>query len=81
MISADIRGKKYKIWDYTTFFDVYMCYINFEQQLLRRKTMWYVELNGKILPTPYQYFSDCLSECIRLQEEMCAVSTRPVKID
>lgn len=43
--------------------------------------MWYVELNGKILPTPYQYFSDCLSECIRLQEEMCAVSTRPVRID
>lgn len=45
------------------------------------KKNMYVELNGKILPTPYQYFSDCLNECIRLKSEMCAVNTRPVKID
>lgn len=42
--------------------------------------MWYVKLNGTILPTPYQYFSDCLAECKRLQRTMCAVSTEPVLI-
>ncbi len=42
--------------------------------------MWYVELNGKIIPEPYQYYSDCLDECIRLSHEMCAVMTRPVYI-
>ncbi len=42
--------------------------------------MWYVKLNGKILPTPYQYYHDCLNECIRLKEEMCAVITEPVYI-
>ena len=42
--------------------------------------MWYVELNGKIIPEPYQYYHDCLDECIRLSEEMCAVRTRPVFI-
>lgn len=42
--------------------------------------MWYVELNGTIIPTPYQYYQDCLEECIRLREEMCAVCTRPVRL-
>jgi len=42
--------------------------------------MWYVELNGKLLPTPYQYYHDCLEECMRLDDEMVAVSTRPVFI-
>jgi hypothetical protein len=43
--------------------------------------MWYVKLNNTILPTPYQYFHDCMEECRRLDEEMCAVSTEPVWID
>ena len=43
--------------------------------------MWYVKLNGNILPTPYQFFSDCLAECIRLQNTMCAVTTEPVRIE
>ena len=42
--------------------------------------MWYVKLNGTILPIPYQHFSDCLAECKRLQRTMCAVSTEPVLI-
>lgn len=25
--------------------------------------MWYVKLNDTIIPTPYQFFSDCLAEC------------------
>ena len=43
--------------------------------------MWYVELNGKVLPTPYQYYSDCFNECKRLEETMCAVIANPVYID
>lgn len=42
--------------------------------------MWYVKLNNTILPTPYQYFSDCLAECNRLSKEMIAVCTEPVLI-
>ena len=40
--------------------------------------MWYVKLNDNVLPTPYQYFHDCMEECRRLSEEMCAVRTEPV---
>ncbi len=40
--------------------------------------MWYVKLNNTILPTPYQYFSDCLAECKRLQWVMVAVFSEPV---
>ena len=29
--------------------------------------MWYVKLNGNILPTPYQRFEDCMEEVRRLQ--------------
>ncbi len=43
--------------------------------------MWYVKLNNTILPTPYQYFSDCLKECKRLQWVMVAVCTEPVFVD
>ncbi len=43
--------------------------------------MWYVKLNNTILPTPYQYFSDCLTECKRLQWVMVAVFSEPVFID
>lgn len=43
--------------------------------------MWYVKLNDTILPTPYQYFSDCLTECKRLQLVMVAVFSEPVFID
>lgn len=42
--------------------------------------MWYVKLNNTILPTPYQYFSDCLAECQRLNQTMIAVCTEPVLI-
>ncbi len=42
--------------------------------------MWYVKLNGNILPTPYQNFSDCLEACKQIQREMCAVMTEPVFI-
>lgn len=51
-----------------------------KQHKERRKTMWYVKLNDTVLPTPYQYFKDCLNECIRLSHEMCAVRTEPVWI-
>lgn len=37
--------------------------------------MWYVKLNDTILPTPYQFFSDCLAECNKLKETMVAVCT------
>ena len=38
--------------------------------------MWYVELNGKLLSTPYQYYHDCLEECMRLDDEMvCCVNS------
>ncbi len=43
--------------------------------------MLYVKLNNTILPTPYQYFSDCLKECKRLQWVMMAVCTEPVFVD
>ena len=46
----------------------------------RKKTMWYVKLNDTILPTPYQYFSDCMAECKRLQRVMVAVFSEPVLI-
>lgn len=40
--------------------------------------MWYVELNGRVIPNPFQRFSDCLAECKRLQWSMCAAMTRPI---
>lgn len=43
--------------------------------------MWYVKLNGTILPTPYLYYSDCFDACNRLKEEMIAVCTEPVFIE
>lgn len=42
--------------------------------------MWYVKLNNRIIPTPYQFFSDCLAECQRLHQTMIAVCTEPVLI-
>ena len=42
--------------------------------------MWYVKLNDTNLPTPYQYFSDCLAECQRLHQTMIAVCAEPVLI-
>jgi hypothetical protein len=47
---------------------------------MKGNVMWYVKLNDTILPTPYQYFSDCLEECTKLQWEMVAVCTEPVFI-
>lgn len=35
--------------------------------------MWYVEVNGTVIPIPYQKLSDCLAECGRLKETMVAV--------
>ena len=45
---------------------------------MKGKTMWYVKLNDTIIPTPYQFFSDCLAECQRLKQTMVAVCTEPV---
>lgn len=47
---------------------------------MKGKTMWYVQIDDTILPTPYQYFSDCLDECKRIQREMVAVCVTPVKL-
>ena len=52
-----------------------------KQLFMKGKTMWYVKLNNTILPTPYQYFSDCLAECKRLQRVMVAVFSEPVFVD
>ena len=52
-----------------------------EKLFMKGKTMWYVKLNNTILPTPYQYFSDCLKECKRQQWVMVAVCTEPVFVD
>ena len=40
--------------------------------------MWYVELNGKIIPTPYQFYEDCMAACRHYQETMVAVCATPV---
>ncbi len=40
--------------------------------------MWYVELNGQIIPIPYQRYEDCMAECRRLQETMVAICVCPV---
>ena len=48
---------------------------------MKGNAMWYVKLNDTILPTPYQFFSDCLSECQRLKQTMVAVCTEPVFIN
>lgn len=40
--------------------------------------MWYVELNGRIIPTPYQRYDDCMAEVRRLKNTMIAVCVRPV---
>lgn len=42
--------------------------------------MWYVKLNGNILPTPYQRFEDCMEEVRRLQNTMVAVCVDAVLI-
>lgn len=42
--------------------------------------MWYIKINDTIHPTPYQFFSDCLAECKRIQREMIAVCVNPVKL-
>lgn len=47
---------------------------------MKVKTMWYIQIDDKILPTPYQYFSDCLAECKKIQREMVAVFVNPVKL-
>nr|DAI27847.1 MAG TPA: hypothetical protein [Caudoviricetes sp.] len=48
---------------------------------MKGNAMWYVKLNDTIIPTPHQYFSDCLAECKRLQQTMVAVCTEPVFIN
>ena len=47
---------------------------------MKVKTMWYIQIDDTILPTPYQYFSDCLAECKRIQLKMVAVFVNPVKL-
>lgn len=43
--------------------------------------MWYVVLNDRILPTPYQYMRQATDECRRLKKEMVAVMTDVVYLD
>lgn len=43
--------------------------------------MWYVKLNGHVLPTPYQRFGECMDACRQIKKEMVAVITEPVWID
>ena len=52
-----------------------------KQLFMKGNAMWYVKLNDTIIPTPYQYFSDCLAECNKLKETMVAVCTEPVFIN
>lgn len=40
--------------------------------------MWYVQLDGTILPTPYQTYDACMAEVNRLKETMIAVCVEPV---
>lgn len=40
--------------------------------------MWYIELDGEILPTPYQTYDACMAEIKRLQETMIGVCLYPV---
>lgn len=42
--------------------------------------MWYIELNGTLLPTPYQYYDDCMAEIRHMQETMVAICVRPVLV-
>jgi hypothetical protein len=42
--------------------------------------MWYVNLNGRVLPTPYQQYRDGMDECERLKRTMIAVIVYPVLI-
>ena len=39
--------------------------------------MWYVNLNGKVIPYPYQFYDDCMKECMRLKDTMIAASVYP----
>ena len=39
--------------------------------------MWYVVLNGKRIPVPYRTYDECMAECRRFQETMCAVAVHP----
>lgn len=41
---------------------------------------WHIELNGNILPQPFQSFDDAMVECRRLKEKMTAVCVRPVML-
>lgn len=40
--------------------------------------MWYIELDGTLLPTPYQRYEDCMAEIKRLQKTMIGVCLYPV---
>ena len=43
--------------------------------------MWYVKLNGTLLPTPYQYYSDCRAACEELKKKTVAAITEAVFLD
>jgi hypothetical protein len=40
--------------------------------------MFYISINGKVLPTPYQTFPEAMEECIRVQKTMVAVVVKIV---
>lgn len=44
-------------------------------------TLWFVELNGMVIPTPYQKYDQYMEECRRLKETMVAVCVRPVTLN
>jgi len=39
---------------------------------------WYVELNGRVIPTPYLRYEDCMAEIRRIQSQGVACTLRPV---
>lgn len=43
--------------------------------------MYYVAINGKVVPIPYQYYQDAWDACAHYKETMCAVITEIVPED
>lgn len=43
--------------------------------------MWYVAINGKVIPIPYQRYEDAWAACAHYKETMVAVCTEIVPED
>lgn len=39
---------------------------------------WYIELDGQVLPTPYQTYDACMAAIRKMQEEFVAPCLNPV---